>query len=168
MSARILPISRVARVRSLACLSAIFGVAAALVAQEPVSEQASDEREVDRSLARARVLDVAHALAVAEGGTRRSGLWEGWLGPEGVSVIPLQLFRGHAYHLVIANGSSSGVPRVDLFDGLGKPVRDVESRGAEGRMILSLAPPSSGTYYLRLRSETGQAGTAIALTYVYR
>lgn len=142
-----------------------------LWAQDTAPESPPEDRDAGRFLARSRLLDTAHALAVAEGGTRRSGSWEGWLGSTGETVIPLQLFRGHSYHVVIGTDAAEGVEgsalRVDFFDGSGKTV-NAETRSGNGRIILAYTPSSSGTYYLRLRASPGSAGGAIALTYVYR
>jgi hypothetical protein len=140
-----------------------------LFAQEPapVPVPPEEEREAARFRARSGVLDAAHALAVAENGTRRSGPWEGWLGAEGETVIPLQLFRGHSYHLILGTSSEDGGILAVLFDGLGKRC-EVDTTAGGGRIILTVAPASSGTYFLRLRSAPGDPGAAVALTYVYR
>jgi len=136
------------------------------------AQESAPDREVRaqaRLRARALALDTAHALAVAEDGTRRALPWEGWVGPGGEEVVPLQLFRGNAYHLVLGasggEGESEGL-LAELFDGLGRPV-PVERAAGRGRMILSLAPSASGTYFLRVRAPSGKAGCAVSLTYVF-
>ncbi len=155
--------------RAVAGLLGILFSALTLCAQEPAPVEVSpkEAREAARFIARSRLLDTAHALAVAEDGTRRSGPWEGWLGSEGETVIPLQLFRGHTYHIVLGTSSAEGGLRADLFDGLGSHA-EVETTAGGGRIILTYTPASSGTYYLRLRLAPGHDGGAVALTYIYR
>ena len=132
------------------------------------SPQAIAARNNGIRVAWEQAINAAHQLAASQGYRRRDAHWGDALRSEGFTIVPLQLFAGNDYYLVL--GTDSGVKNVSVsaFDPGRRLIKSAPDRG-ENELVLRIRPEKSGKHYLRLhQTKPSEKPIHCALTYIYR
>jgi hypothetical protein len=137
-------------------------------APEPPSAEAIAARKVGIETAWDHALDTAHQIAASQGYRWRATGWAARLPDEGFSIIPLQLFAGNDYYIVLGTDASAEDISAALFDPDRTLVKAAPDRGGE-RLVLHVSPKTTGRHYLRLHHKKPPPKPVhCAVTYLYR
>ena len=113
-------------------------------------------------------LNVAHQIAASQGYRRRDTHWKAALPSEGFTVVPLQLYAGNEYYIILGTDGDTNQISASAFDPERMLVKTAPDRG-EGKLLLRLKPERSGTHYLRIHhKEKPTKPVHAALTYLYK
>ncbi len=155
---------------ALLCTSS--SVARSQAPPKPEAAKKAEVKEVEvtdemRHRARARTLDLAHAIATAGNYKRRNNYWEGAIRGDDIIILPLQFFAGNDYYIALGTDGPTDAIAVTAFDTAGKVMPLVPDE-RDGRLMLNVKPKKSGAHFLRLRLRKGSTFAYGVLTYLYR
>ena len=104
-----------------------------------------------------------------EGCVTRGAHWSGQLRPGKRVLVPLFLFKGIDYFIVIAPDRGTPDPKLDcrILDVVSVPVRSQEVRG-KNRIVLTVRPKKTGRKYVSLLLPEGSEVANVAVGYAYR
>ena len=135
---------------------------------EPPSAETIAARKAGIQTAWKSALDTAHQIAASQGYRWRATRWATELPGEGFKIIPLQLFAGNDYYIVLGTDASAENISAAMFDPDRTLVKTAPDRKGD-RLVLHVTPKSSGRHYLRLHhKKPPQKPVHCAVTYVYR
>jgi hypothetical protein len=119
-------------------------------------------------LARDRARGLAHELAAAGSYSQRAALWEAELAGADPAVIPVQLYAGNEYQIIVGFDVLDGRLGLAVFDARGRVIASEVHRG-KGKMVMKIKPEASGVHRIRIRALDSEAPpVAAALTYIYK
>ncbi|MFT4549566.1 MAG: hypothetical protein ACI8XO_001844 [Verrucomicrobiales bacterium] len=137
------------------------------VPEKPSAESLA-AREAGIRTAWTNALNVAHQIAASQGYRSRDSRWTGELATEGFTIIPLQLYAGNDYFIVLGSDCEEDTISAAAFDPEQRLIKTPPD-SAPGKLVFHLTPKKSGAHYLRLQQKAKRAQpTRCALTYVYR
>lgn len=135
---------------------------------EPLSAGAITARKAGIQTAWVHALNAAHQIAASQGYRQRDTHWAAALPDKGFTIIPLQLFAGNDYYIVIGTDTSAEAIGASAFGPDRRLVKTAPERGGS-QLVLHIAPEVSGRHYLRLRHRQAQENPVhCAVTYIYR
>ncbi len=115
-----------------------------------------------------QAINAAHQIAASQGYRRRDAYWGEAIPSEGFVIVPLQLYAGNDYYLVLGSDGPIDNVSASAFDPERRLIKSAPDRG-DGKLILHIKPERSGKHYLRLhQKDASERPLHCALTYVYR
>ena len=136
------------------------------LAQDPAPAPAPPASDPSLALRHAR--STAHEVGAAGAYNQRAAIWEREVKPGEVALLPVQLYAGNEYQIIVGFDAPSAKLGLAVFDARGRLVPAGVHRG-QGRMVLAIKPERSEVYQVRLRlTEADAVAAAAALTYVYK
>ncbi len=137
------------------------------VPEAPSPEQIA-AREAGILTASTNALSVAHQIAASQGYRRRDAVWTGQLPAEGFTIIPLQLYAGNDYYVVLGSDTADGTVSAAAFDPERMLIKTAPD-SAPGKMVFHITPKISGPHYFRIHhGKAEHKPTHCAMTYIYR
>ena len=137
-------------------------------APKPPSAEALAAQERALRIAWEEARRTAHQIAASHAYRQRDAHWGAELPKEGFKIIPLQLYAGNDYFLIIGSDSATQNISASAFGPDRRLIKSAPDRSG-GKLVLRIRPEKSGKHYLRLhQSKPSQTPVHCALTYVYR
>jgi len=119
--------------------------------------------------ARHHAINASHQIAASQGYRQRDTMWTGSLPAEGFVIVPLQLYAGNTYYIVLGSDSpDADAIAASAFDPDRKLIKVAPDR-TPGKLVLKVTPKKSGRHYFRIH-QNGEKKTPIhcALTYIFK